>query len=309
MTATATRSAATDQGRPETHGAGVGAGFSGPPTQPTDTTAAPSMQPSVGGWVELRTMAECYADIEATHTSITNRLRSGTIPIGPVADSLDAIKQAKTKLRLALKHTIRRVAPKITEWANATPGLDEFGIARLLGAIGDPLIASPQHWEGEGSDRHLVADPPFVRNLAKLWAYCGYGDPTRKRRKGMTADEAAALGQPNAKKILHTLAEACMKTPGGTYTIAGKEVTRRRSPYRDVYDIARARYDRDDWTPSHQHAAALRLVAKEILRDLWRVAHAEHPQLATQPTVSPTQPMADSSVGGDLHANNQGEAA
>ena len=53
---------------------------------------------------------------------------------------------------------------------------------------------------------------------------------------------------------------------------------RRRSPYRDVYDLGRLTYvDRVDddgkpWTPGHQHNAALRLTGKAILRDLWTVS-------------------------------------
>lgn len=67
---------------------------------------------------------------------------------------------------------------------------------------------------------------------------------------------------------------------------------RRRSPYRDTYEAARATYvDRvhatecvrcgpsgkpaqigSPWSDGHQHAAALRLVGKEILRDLWLIA-------------------------------------
>lgn len=51
---------------------------------------------------------------------------------------------------------------------------------------------------------------------------------------------------------------------------------RRRSPYRDVYDDARLEYaTREGWTPGHQHSAALRLVGKHILRDLWIAAHED----------------------------------
>ena len=79
----------------------------------------------------------------------------------------------------------------------------------------------------------------------------------------MTADDAFALGNPRLKMIVHQLlAVACVKQPKGTV-------------YRDDYDEARERYaDRVDdegrpWTLLHQHNAALRLLRKRILKDLW----------------------------------------
>lgn len=225
--------------------------------------------PGPGPFDELRTLAESFEDAQKARIAIENRLRSGTVPAGPVADALDSLEHAEKKLGLAMRQNFRRTAPAVSAWVNETPGVGEHLTARLLGAIGDPLIATPHRWEGEGEDRILVAGEPFVRNLAKLWAYCGHGDPNRRRRKGMTAEDAFALGNPRAKMIVHLLAESAMKVTGA----AG----RRRSPYRDVYDVGRARYEeREDWTDGHRHAAALRLVGKEILRDLWRISHADH---------------------------------
>jgi hypothetical protein len=110
----------------------------------------------------------------------------------------------------------------------------------------------------------LVADPPFERSVSQLWSYCGHGDPTRRRRKGMTADDAAAMGNPALKTAVWQIAVACTKQVGTARS--------RRSPYRDVYDVARLTYADRDWTDAHRHAAALRKVGKEILRDLWKVA-------------------------------------
>jgi len=92
------------------------------------------------------------------------------------------------------------------------------------------------------------------------------------------AEEGAALGNPRAKMLVHLLAEAAMKCVGSASeeraTSGGSsQPTRARSPYRDVYEQGRATYaTREGWTPARQHAAALRLVGKEILRDLWVVS-------------------------------------
>lgn len=83
----------------------------------------------------------------------------------------------------------------------------------------------------------------------------------------------------------HLLAEASMKCVGSD--------TRRRSPLRDVYDARRlTTIDRvhatpcvrcgpaskpapegSPWSLAHQHADALRIVGKELLRDLWHAAN------------------------------------
>ena len=107
------------------------------------------------------------------------------------------------------------------------------------------------------------------RSVSQLWSYCGHGDPARKRRAGMTAEEAAAMGNPQAKMLTRLLAECCMKQNGGTDK-NGK--ARLPSPYRAVYDEARMDYEARDWTDGHRHNAALRKTGKAILKDLWLAA-------------------------------------
>lgn len=199
---------------------------------------------------------------------------------------------------------IEFVLPEVAAWVKATPGLGEESMARLLGRIGHPVIARPHRWMDEapeghkcgntcGEDRHLVALEPFERSVSQLWSYCGHGDPGRRKRKGMTADEATALGSPQAKMLTHLIAECAMRCNGsspirepgpmpdvGANGTDGASVEskptapeRRRSPYRDTYDQRKAvTADRDDWTQAHKHADALRITGKAILRDLWVVA-------------------------------------
>lgn len=288
---------------------------------PSSTDDAPDPR----AFAALRTLAESFEDAQKARIAIQLRtspkkMKDGTTqpaPIPPevVADALAAMEQAEKKLALAMKRAFRKAMPDVYAWVKETPGIGEHLMARLIGTIGHPVIANPYHWEGNGPDRVLVADDPFVRNVAKLWAYCGHGDPSRKRRKGMSAEDGAALGNPRAKMLTHLLAEGCMKCVGsparvisvpkdqapaadtnlsgdqhstGTHSIcvpAGPSTddaihvstpnaaARRRSPYRDTYDLARLTYaDREGWSPGHQHNAALRFVGKAILADLWQVA-------------------------------------
>lgn len=104
-----------------------------------------------------------------------------------------------------------------------------------------------------------LADFP---NPAKLWAYCGLC-PGRGPKKGENHKYSRRLKAHAIKR----LAEPCMK--------------QKASPYRAVYDDRRARTaeTRPDWTNGHSHNDALRITAKAILLDIWRVSHGLPPRV------------------------------
>jgi hypothetical protein len=201
------------------------------------------------------------------------------------AKHIEAMERTEHECSLMLARCYRRVVPAaIRQWQQDTPGIGEALLARLLGHLGHPVLAMPHHWQGKGTDRQLVADVPCERTVSQLWQYCGHGDPARRIAKGMSAEDLAAIGSPRLKMLVHLNAEACMKCVGTTRS--------RRSPYRDVYEARRlVTADRvhaapcvrcgpsgrpaaegSPWSAAHQHADALRIVGKEILRDLWRVS-------------------------------------
>jgi hypothetical protein len=101
----------------------------------------------------------------------------------------------------------------------------------------------------------LVEVGQMRRSVSQLWSYCGHGDAKRQRARGMSSEDAAAMGNPRAKMLVRLIAESCMKC--------------RTSPYRHIYDEARMDYESRDWTPLHRHNAALRKVGKAMLKDLW----------------------------------------
>lgn len=222
------------------------------------------------GWMRLRLAAEGFHNAQQARIRENNRLRVGwkedAYPPELVAihqPMLDAYAAAEKAAKKALLDTYRKVVPpSIRTWQSESPGIGDHMLARLLGIIGDPIIKVPHMWVGEGADRVLLEADPEWRTVSQLWSYCGHGDPTRRRTKGMTADEAFALGSPQAKAAVWGIVTAVIKT--------------NRGPYRAEYDAAKERYaDREDWTPGHRNGAAIRLAGKVILRDLWRVRHAE----------------------------------
>jgi hypothetical protein len=238
-------------------------------------------------YTELRLLAEMFFDVQDFRKSAANKVRSKSIDPDVVGTAIDQYEKTEHLLGLELRRCMRRtVTPGILAWQKAQLGIGEHLLARLLGQIGDPRLARPMHWEGTGSKRHLVDDEPFDRLVSQLWSYCGHGDPARKRQRGMDADEAMGLGNPKAKMLVWNLATACVKAGVRNLDDGSKKAI---SHYGAFYMDARTRFeDRthatecvrcgpsgkpaqvgSPWSPGHQHAASLRLLGKEILRDLW----------------------------------------
>lgn len=210
----------------------------------------------------IKTLGNLLDDLERVRIMNGNRIAAlerdfgASLPaLGLVQDHLAAVEhEAELEIkRVWRKHPLR-------EWATAYPGVGEKLIARLIAEIGDP---------GERP------------NVAKLWAYCGLGDPARKRKSGMTQEEAFKLGNPKAKKLCWLIGESFVKV--------------NRGPGREHYDAMRAKYaDRvheaacircgpsgkpalpgSPWSLKHQHEAAKRYAVKQFLKDLWVASRQE----------------------------------
>jgi hypothetical protein len=133
-----------------------------------------------------------------------------------------------------------------------TVGLGAKQAARFLQVVPDPA------WN--------AAESRPRRGPAELWAYCGY-KPGQKRQRGEKSN-----WNPVAKMRLRLMAESCIKQA--------------HSPYRAVYDRERAKWAERDTSDLHKHTHALRVVAKEIAKDLFLEArrvsaidqpiHADH---------------------------------
>jgi hypothetical protein len=244
-----------------------------------------------GSYQELRMWAEAFADAQEARVAFENKERSGDVEMeaSSFGEVVALYKEAEKRLERELVDCYRMTVPAgVREWQEKTAGIGEHTLARLLGITGDPRAADPRHWEGTGTERHLVDDPPHERTIGQLWQYAGHGSPKNRDVKGNAA-ALMANGQPDAKKLVHLLAQSQVKSnaKGGT-------------GYRHVYDEAKARYAEkvhsgdcpggfsgalyvkcktgpggayakagDPYQKSHLHAIALRLTGKEILRDLW----------------------------------------
>lgn len=204
--------------------------------------------------------ADNLGDLEAARMAVENRYRSLTaepekwgkgMPAPHGSEQLIAqARVAEHHAELALKRAVRLLP--YGRFVIDTKGLGEKTVGRLLGLIGDPS------W-------HSRDNRP--RTLRELYAYCGMhvvAGAAPKRRKGERSN-----WNGKARTRLHVIAECIVKC--------------RQSPYRIVYDQAKASTETLEIPPIHKHNRALRIVQKAVLRDLWLVAQGRPSAISTYP--------------------------
>jgi hypothetical protein len=191
--------------------------------------------------------------------------------------TLDGLKAVEDG---AIKHVQSHMRKSVWgPWLKQATGVGEKQLARLLGSIGDP------YW-------NTLHDRP--RTVSELWAYCGLHVLRSGDQSGVDTHIAHAAGvaprrqkgqkanwSEDARKRAWLIATSCVKTKGA---------------YRAVYDATRAKYDGtvhkvdcircgpagkpakagSELSAGHQHARALRAVAKEVLKDLWIEARRQY---------------------------------
>lgn len=280
--------------RPESHGTNGGVG---PNEPPPPNYEAESHMPSGGGGPILRDptlalAADVVDDLERVKIANQNRLRTLTAQdeyghgmsiehpdVKRLAALVKALEDAEHQATLNLARVMRH--HPLGEWVKASKGVGEKQAARLLAAIGDP------YW----NDLH---DRP--RRLRELYAFCGMNvvgtsahDANESQGKiGAGAAPTKQRGErvtwnPDARMRLWLIASKCVMVGHG-------------GPYRTIYDEGRLKYadalhaeeckrcgpkgkpaqPGSPLSASHQHARAVRLIAKAILRDLWAAAKTIH---------------------------------
>lgn len=201
--------------------------------------------------------ADALGDLEAMRVATENRLRSvDQVKQGADHDLarfdsiIQGMKNSEHLAVLGLNRAVRR--HPLGAWVSNNVGIGEKQAGRLLASLGD-LSRFP--------------------TVGHLWAYCGYhviDGQAPRRKRGERANWSS-----DAKMRAFLCAESCIK--------------KRSSPFRPVYDAGREKY-RDAVHPfpcvrcgpkgkpalpgselsaGHQHARAMRLTAKAILRDMW----------------------------------------
>lgn len=254
----------------------------------------------------IRTLGRLLDDLERVRIMNSNRIgaleRTHGESLPHLVEIANPLNQAEHLAELELVRAWRK--HPIAPWAKAVRGLGEKSIARLIAEIGDPAIGTTGHWvtskaegngDGEALDegaidgtddqsgnapksREWVIDGNFERTVSQLWAYCGVGDPARSRiPKGAVQSDLLKRGKPRAKKQLYLIATSMLKTGirgGEPVSVWGEFYANARKKYSDrIHPDACAPCHAkagEPWKPGHQHMAALRLMEKELLKELWK---------------------------------------
>lgn len=247
----------------------------------------------------LALAADIVDDLERTRIANENRLRMLTRTevdedgemrglgmderdpnVARTAALVDMLAKAEHQAILNLNKLLRE--HPLGPWIKTQKGVGEKTAARLLAVVGDPYVNLQT---GE------------VRTISQLWAYCGHGDPGRRKFKGMTQDDLFRLGNPTAKKRVWLIATAILKAGGGEEKATGAPLTQAAAAsLAAVYYARKAATEAREhaaecvrcgpsgkpalpgspWSDAHRHADALRIVGKEFLRELWLEAKRLH---------------------------------
>lgn len=292
----------------------VGDGDPAPPA-PAKRGSPPNEAAPVLADPLLTLAADVLDDLEAVRIANENRLRQLTrieadadgkergfgLPldhpdVARLAALVDALVKAEHNAQLNLERMMRR--HPLGPWVKATRGVGEKQAARLLAAIGDP------YW-------NTLHNRP--RTVSELWAYAGYhvlrtgqGAADSQTRNAGSGSTGGNLDQRSGEPQRASVGVAATRVRGqrANWSATAKmrahlvavSIVKAGGPYREVYDAARAKYEDavhhvecrrcgpsgepaqpgSPLSAGHQHARALRAVAKAVLRDLWREAKRLH---------------------------------
>lgn len=241
-------------------------------------SASSQTQTPTAAYSLLQMASETLEDVERVRIAAENRARALVHPeqriclpedhptVLAAKGLAEQLAEVEHTAEVAVKKTVRQTP--IAEWlkSDESKGVGEKQAGRLLGVIGNPRMRI----DGETGEVH-------ERTVGQLWSYCGYAvrDGVAPRRK------RGEQGNWNTKARMRAflIAESCIKT---------KDQTK----YRILYDQAREKYAESvhehpcaqcgvkgkpaqpgtELRDGHKHARALRIVAKEVLKDLWLAA-------------------------------------
>lgn len=206
--------------------------------------------------------------LDASHPAVATLTALGS--------QLDALEHGTI---LALNRAMR--AHPLAGFQKQAKGVGEKQLARLLAAIGDPYL------------RTMPDGTTEARTVSQLWAYCGLHTLPGGQTEGDSQDTSAAgpklpggavvgptprhgsplPGNVAARRRKGVLSNWSTDAKTRAYLIATSCI-KQTGEYRAVYDRRRelTATTHPEWTPGHSHNDGLRIVAKRVLRDLWRAA-------------------------------------
>jgi hypothetical protein len=253
---------------------------------------------------ELRILARNYYNMHREVTKQNNRLgalKKRGLTSEWLLKQRDLAESAKKETEAILIKRYKESAPAdIVKFQQQVPGLGATLMAQLVGCVGDFKTYTEAWWEeadpeelaadaakkkakkakGEEDDapslpkRTLVTGDVKSCGVREVWAYCGHGDASLRRRKGMTQQEALAGGNVLAKTIVHLISDFGLRFDGKPDKLGR---SRPEYPYRWLYleRKAEVKERHPDWTAAHAHRHGVRVAGKALLKDIWRIQHGQ----------------------------------
>lgn len=251
---------------------------------------------------QLRTAARNYYDAHRFTTRLSNRIKALARQDPPKAHplleaQLKSAQDARTMLGRDLKKIYKQLmsekCPALLKYQQETVGIGDTYMAQLVGVVGDFKMYTEAWWEEDPTGdekRVLVMGDEKSVGVREIWAYCGHGDATRKRKRGESQETQFKAGSPYAKTIVHMMAEFALRQNGGEDKNGNP---RPCTPYYNTYLDARCNAEdrHPEWTKAHQYNHAVRLVGKAILKDIWRVQHGQDPVYGAVTEWHPKRPV------------------
>lgn len=211
-------------------------------TLPEDTppTHLPQASNLAADVATLQLFVESFYDTQKLRIQVGNRIsaieRAGGVALPALVAGFDALAKIEHSYELEIKREWRK--HPLAPWAKGIRGVGELTAAKIVSLCG-------------GSATQRADGTP--RSVRQLYSYAGVGDPARRRRRGMTQEDALACGNIALRKELW-LATSLMLRTGN----------------REEYDYWRDVYaTREEWSDGRRHNAALRAVGKSLLKSMW----------------------------------------
>jgi hypothetical protein len=239
---------------------------------------------------KVATVAELEADADGEERGYALTEDDPAVKLLTATVAMYADVEAQT---IKLLQKLMREHP-LGPWMAAQRSVGEKQGARLLAALGDPYIR-PEIVLEDGT-----VEPSRPRMVSELISYAGWmpganGGAAPRRRRGETVRH-----NPDARKRSWLVIDSCLKGVGGKTAetcIADDNGWIKHadecvcSPYRVVYDDARRQYAEtlhvedcpqckakagEPLRLGHQKARAMRLAARQLIKDLWAEARRIH---------------------------------
>jgi len=220
-------------------------------------------------WLGMSTDVKLYRQIQKLRLGIGERIRSveqGRSERNVARDRewFDGLYAIEKNVRKSVE-TLAQTHPLWTDWLQYVRGIGPLNMAQLIGEIvginehhnaiarKEPKARDEREraWAKERGTEIKPTGIGAFDTVSALWKYAGLA-PGQKPIKG------EVLSYNNRLKTV------CLG-------IVGDCMIRANSPYRVIYDNAKAKYEetRPDWTKGHRHYAARRKMVKVFLSHFW----------------------------------------